>query len=45
MDVTAIKSCPLNETTIVLEHNPSATKQILAFSENFSHPVDLILSG
>ncbi|CAK5076193.1 unnamed protein product [Meloidogyne enterolobii] len=45
MDVTAIKACPLNETTIVLEHNPSATKQILAFSENFSHPVDLILSG
>uniref|UniRef100_A0A1I8BXD6 Metallophos domain-containing protein n=1 Tax=Meloidogyne hapla TaxID=6305 RepID=A0A1I8BXD6_MELHA len=45
MDVTAIKACPLNETTIVLEHNPSATKQILAFSENFSRPVDLILSG
>ncbi|KAF7633938.1 Metallophos domain-containing protein [Meloidogyne graminicola] len=45
MDVNSIKSCPLNETTIVLEHNPSATKQILAFSDKFSHPVDLILSG
>ncbi|KAI3420297.1 hypothetical protein GPALN_003609 [Globodera pallida] len=45
MDVKAISICPLNETTIVLAHNPAAVKRILEFSRTTSHPVDLILSG
>jgi predicted MPP superfamily phosphohydrolase len=45
MDVRAIKECPRDEATIVLAHNPSVTKEILQYSKNSSHPVDLILSG
>lgn len=45
MDVRRIGLCSANQTTVVLAHNPSAVKKILKFSEDYFHPVDLILSG
>ncbi|KAH7722289.1 Protein T23G7.2 a [Aphelenchoides avenae] len=45
MSVSAIEQCPSDRPTVVMEHNPAATRPILEYSKANNHRVDLILSG
>uniref|UniRef100_A0A914YBJ7 Calcineurin-like phosphoesterase domain-containing protein n=1 Tax=Panagrolaimus superbus TaxID=310955 RepID=A0A914YBJ7_9BILA len=45
MNVTVINQCPSNYSTVIMAHNPAATKKIITFSNEYHRDIDLILSG
>jgi len=45
MNVSVIEDCPNDRPTIVLAHNPNATKAILEYTNAIEHRVDFIISG